>query len=64
MSEDQNDPRDADERRADRRAEIITELSSAHRARVPNMLDGAFQAMIERMAEHQLIYEEFGSEPT
>ena len=64
MSEDQNDPRDAEERRADRRAEIIAELSAAHRARVPHMPDADFQAMIERMTEHQLIYEEFGSEPT
>ena len=63
MSEDPNDPRDADERRAHRRAEIIAELTAAHRARVPDMPDADFRAMIERMAEHQLIYEEFGSEP-
>jgi hypothetical protein len=63
MSEDLDDSRDAEERRAERRAEIIAELSAAHRARVPDMPDDDFRAMIERMAEHQLIYEEFGSEP-
>jgi hypothetical protein len=63
MSEDSIDPRDAEERRAERRAEIVAELTAAHRARVPDMPDGEFRAMIERMAEHQLIYEEFGSEP-
>ena len=63
MSEDQITPDDAARRRAERRAEIVAELAAAHRARVPDMPEADFQAMIERMAEHQLIYEEFGSEP-
>ena len=62
MSEDPNDSRDAAARRAERRAEIVAELTAAHRARVPDMPDEDFQAMVERMAEHQLIYEEFGSD--
>ena len=63
MSEDSNDPRGAEERRAERRVEIVAELTAAHRGRVPDMPDDEFRAMIERMAEHQLIYEDFGSEP-
>jgi hypothetical protein len=63
MSVDSTGPGDAERQRAERRAEIVAELSAAHRARVPDMEDEDFQGMIERMAEHQLIYEDFGSEP-
>jgi hypothetical protein len=59
MAADSSDPGDAELRRA----EIVAELTAAQRARVPEMADEDFQAMIERMAEHQLIYEDFGSEP-
>ena len=62
MADDAELPGDADERRAARRVEIIAELSAAHRARVPHMPEADFQAMIERMAEHQLIYEEYGGQ--
>jgi hypothetical protein len=63
MSADPTSPGDAELHRAERRAAIVAELTAAHRARVSDMADDEFQAMIERMAEHQLIYEEFGSEP-
>ncbi|HEY2026273.1 MAG TPA: hypothetical protein VGG78_04660 [Gemmatimonadaceae bacterium] len=51
------------QRRAARKAEIILALTKANRPLVPTMAEKDFQAMIERMAEHQLIYEEYSGEP-
>jgi hypothetical protein len=55
------DPPAGDERaRAARRAALVAELAEANRPLVPTMSEAHFQAMIERMADHQLLYEEYG----
>ena len=45
-------------RRAERRAVITAELIESNRPLVPTMSEANFHAMIERMVEHQLLYEE------
>ena len=47
-------------RDAARYAAIIAELTEVNRPLVPTMSEPHFRAMVERMAEHQLLYEEYG----
>jgi hypothetical protein len=56
------DDGDAVARRASRLAEIMDELTTANRALSPAMSEASFHAMVQRMAEQQLLYEEFGSQ--
>lgn len=49
-------------RRAERFAEIVARLLEANRPLVPTMSEKHFRAMVEREAEHQLLYEEYGHE--
>jgi hypothetical protein len=53
---------DAAERRLRRLAEIVAELTTVHRSLAPAMTEAEFRAMVQRMAEQQLLYEEFGDE--
>jgi hypothetical protein len=53
---------DAAMRRAARLVELLTELTQEHRPLAPTMTKAEFDAMIQRMAEQQLLYEEFGDE--
>lgn len=46
------------QRREARRAVITAELIESNRPLVPTMSEANFHAMIERMVEHQLLYEE------
>lgn len=43
-----------------RLAEITAELTKTNRPLMRQMSETEFRRMIERMAEHQLLYEEFG----
>jgi hypothetical protein len=56
--DDGGPPKD-DARRARRLAEILDKLALSNRPLVPKMSEEQFRAMIQRMAEHQLIYEEY-----
>jgi hypothetical protein len=56
------DDGDAVARRASRLAEIIEDLTNANRSLSPAMSETSFRAMVQRMAEQQLLYEEFGSQ--
>jgi hypothetical protein len=51
-----------DEQRRERFAEIVAELTAETKPLVTNMPEAHFRAMIERMAEHRLLYEEYGTE--
>jgi hypothetical protein len=51
---------DAPTRRAMRLAEIVAELTREHRPLAPTMTEAELRAMVQRMAEQQLLYEEFG----
>jgi hypothetical protein len=53
---------DAATRRATRMAELLAELTAANRPLAPAMSEAEFHAMIQRLAEQQLLYEEFGDE--
>ena len=53
---------DAAMRRSARWAELVAELTQEHRPLAPTMTKQEFHAMIQRMAEQQLLYEEFGDE--
>lgn len=53
---------DAAARRAQRMAELLVELTREHRPLAPTMAETEFHAMIQRLAEQQLLYEEFGDE--
>ena len=53
-------PHTVEQRRSARLAELIRDLAIANRPLTPTMSDVRFRAMIERMAEHQLLYEEYG----
>jgi hypothetical protein len=53
---------DAATRRATRLAELLAELTQANRPLAPTMSQAEFQAMVQRLAEQQLLYEEFGDE--
>ena len=53
-------PHTVEQRRTTRLAELIRDLTIANRPLTPNMSEATFRAMIERMAEHQLLYEEYG----
>jgi hypothetical protein len=49
--------------RANRRDQIIQELSSRIRPLHPEMHERSFSQMIEGMADQKLIYERYGNEP-
>ena len=49
-------------RRAERFAELVAKLMEANRPLVPTMPEKHLRAMVEREAEHQLLYEEYGHE--
>ena len=53
---------DAATRRATRMAELLVELTAEHQPLAPTMSEPEFHAMIRRLAEQQLLYEEFGDE--
>jgi hypothetical protein len=53
---------DAATRRATRLAEIVAELTQANRPLAPTMSEAELHAMVRRLAEQQLLYEEFGDE--
>jgi hypothetical protein len=53
---------DAATRRATRMAELLAELTAANRPLAPTMSEPEFRAMVQRLAEQQLLYEEFGDE--
>lgn len=53
---------DAAARRAKRMTEILAELTESNRPLAPTMSEPEFHAMIRRLAEQQLLYEEFGDE--
>ena len=53
---------DAAARRAKRMAELLAQLAEANRPLAPTMSEPEFHAMIQRLAEQQLLYEEFGDE--
>jgi hypothetical protein len=53
---------DAATRRATRLAELLAELTQANRPLAPAMSEAEFHAMVRRLAEQQLLYEEFGDE--
>jgi hypothetical protein len=53
---------DAATRRAGRLVELLAELTAANRPLAPTMSEPEFHAMIKRLAEQQLLYEEFGDE--
>jgi hypothetical protein len=46
--------------RARRLAELVDMIAAANRPLTPGMPEGNFRAMVLRMAEHQLLYEEYG----
>jgi hypothetical protein len=62
MPDTESDGGDAVARRAKRLAEIVAELTETNRPLVPAMSEVAFQALVQRMAEHQVLYEEFGDQ--
>jgi hypothetical protein len=49
-------------RRAERFAELVAKLMESNRPLVPTMSEKHLRAMVEREAEHQLLYEEYGTE--
>jgi hypothetical protein len=53
---------DAAVRRERRLAEIVAELTTEHRSLAPAMAEAEFHAMVQRLADQQLLYEEFGDE--
>ncbi|NUO39131.1 MAG: hypothetical protein HOQ17_01160 [Gemmatimonadaceae bacterium] len=53
---------DAAARRATRMTELLAELAQVNRPLAPTMSEAEFRAMIQRLAEQQLLYEEFGDE--
>jgi hypothetical protein len=53
---------DAARRRAARLDALIAELTEANRPLAPAMSEPEFHAMVQRLAEQQLLYEEFGDE--
>ena len=53
---------DAATRRSARLAELVVALAREHRPLAPTMTRHEFDAMVQRMAEQQLLYEEFGDE--
>ena len=60
MTDPGNEGGDARARRAVRLTEIVATLAKAHKSLAHGMSDTHFVEMIQRMAEHQLLYEEFG----
>jgi hypothetical protein len=46
-------------RRAQRFLEIVEAIADANRPLVPSMTEKYFRRMVLRMAEHQLLYEEY-----
>lgn len=46
-------------RRAQRFLEIVDAIADANRPLVPTMTEKYFRRMVLRMAEHQLLYEEY-----
>ena len=63
MSQESPTPDDAQLRRDERRAALVAALTVVNQARRATMSAEEFDRMIGHMAEQQLIYEEFGSEP-
>ena len=63
MTHDIPSPEDVRQRRAERLAALVEALAASKQSLRATMRPDAFQRMIERMAEQQLIYEEFGREP-
>jgi hypothetical protein len=59
---DTDDGGDAVARRAHRLEELVAQLRRVNRSLAPAMTEREFDAMVQRMAEQQLLYEEFGSE--
>jgi hypothetical protein len=49
-------------RRAERFAELVAKLMESNRPLVPTMSEKHLRAMVEREAEHQLLYEEYSHE--
>jgi hypothetical protein len=49
-------------RREERFAELVAALMETNRPLVPTMSEKHLRAMVEREAEHQLLYEEYGTE--
>jgi hypothetical protein len=48
-----------DVRRAERFLEILDAITAANRELLPTMTEKYFRRMVVRMAEHQLLYEEY-----
>jgi hypothetical protein len=63
MKHDIPSPEDIPRQRAERHAALVQALTVVNQARRTTMAPERFRQMIERMAEQQLIYEEFGREP-
>jgi hypothetical protein len=53
---------DAVMRRAARLGELVAELTREQKPFAPTMTKAEFDAMVQRMAEQLLLYEEFGDE--
>lgn len=62
MSEAPVPTAERDPRRAERLAQIVERLTAENRPLTPTMKEPHFRAMVERMAEHQLIYEEYAQQ--
>lgn len=62
MSEARPARSDHDRRRAERFAIIFARITAENRPLTPTMTEPHFRAMVERMTEHQLIYEEYAQQ--
>lgn len=58
-SRDDRDRSQDEVRRADRFLEILEAVTAANRELLPTMTEKYFRRMVIRMAEHQLLYEEY-----
>ena len=45
-----------------RLAELVAQIRLANRSLAPTMTEQEFHAMVQRLADQQLLYEEFGTE--
>jgi hypothetical protein len=56
---DEHDRSQDEVRRAERFLEILEAITAANRELLPTMTEKYFRRMVIRMAEHQLLYEEY-----
>jgi predicted regulator of Ras-like GTPase activity (Roadblock/LC7/MglB family) len=63
MTRDIPSPEDVRQQRAERLAALVQAMTEAHQSLRATMAPDEFHRMMVRMAEQQLIYEEFGHEP-